>query len=599
MREFMRIEKIAVYKPGRVLALVLALWCVGFDALATVYYVKTGGNDSLTGTSIPTAWASTAKVRSFAWSPGFVAGDQILFEGGSTFACTDSTYMYLQADKTKGTAASPLQIGSFGTGRATIQASSSHGLMVWVPASGTVGVGLVVTNLIFMGNGLAADGGKTYGVIVWNGHASNLESVAVADCDFSGFAGDGVLTGRDAGKGMISNVTVRHCVAYNNPGRAGLSSPSGSGLCVAGAASGLIEHCIAYSNGINNSNSSGPVGIWVYDSTGVVIQHCESYGNRTGGGDGDGFDLDGGCQNCVIQYCYSHDNDGAGYLVCQYSAARVYSNNVVRYNISQNDGKRFCGGIMFYSTGASGGLQGTQIYGNTIFSSVSPAVIFLTTGGQTGGVMRNNIFVTTGGKALVQGTVSTNEVLFQGNCYWPSGGAFSVCGYASLAEWRSAKGQELLGASPVGFNVDPRLTAPGLGGTIDDTASLASLSAYKLQSSSPMINAGLSLPVQVGVVPGSNDYFGTSIPQGSAYDIGAYEWPIWAITAIQGQGNEFVLSWQSVSGKVYAVTVSTNLVTDLFVTKIVENLYAVSTVITCTDTVNRAGAAFYRVQTDP
>jgi hypothetical protein len=77
-----------------------------------------------------------------------VAGDQILFEGGSTFSCSDSTYMYLQADKTKGTAASPVKIGSYGTGRATIQANSSHGLMVWVPESGTVGVGVVVTNLV-------------------------------------------------------------------------------------------------------------------------------------------------------------------------------------------------------------------------------------------------------------------------------------------------------------------------------------------------------------------------------------------------------------------------------------------------------------------
>ena len=44
--------------------------------------------------------------------------------------------------------------------------------------------------------------------------------------------------------------------------------------------------------------------------------------------------------NSVMQYNYSHDNDGAGYGLYQGSTSAPWSNNVVRYNISQNDGRK-------------------------------------------------------------------------------------------------------------------------------------------------------------------------------------------------------------------------------------------------------------------
>jgi hypothetical protein len=66
----------------------------------------------------------------------------------------------------------------------------------------------------------------------------------------------------------------------------------------------------------------GPCGIWTAASRRVVIQQCDSFDNRTGrAADGDGFDLDGGCVECVLQYDYSHGNDGAGILVYTYGGA--------------------------------------------------------------------------------------------------------------------------------------------------------------------------------------------------------------------------------------------------------------------------------------
>jgi hypothetical protein len=42
--------------------------------------------------------------------------------------------------------------------------------------------------------------------------------------------------------------------------------------------------------------------------------------------------------NSVMQGNYSHDNQGSGYGVFQFTGARPFHNNVVRYNISQDDG---------------------------------------------------------------------------------------------------------------------------------------------------------------------------------------------------------------------------------------------------------------------
>jgi hypothetical protein len=62
-----------------------------------------------------------------------------------------------------------------------------------------------------------------------------------------------------------------------------------------------------------NGKYSGTVGIWFSRVDRGVIQHAEAYGTVSGNGtDGDGIDLDGSTTNSVIQYCYTHDNDGGG-----------------------------------------------------------------------------------------------------------------------------------------------------------------------------------------------------------------------------------------------------------------------------------------------
>jgi len=71
----------------------------------------------------------------------------------------------------------------------------------------------------------------------------------------------------------LTNVYVGHCQTYNNYGLTTNTSPTGSGIVLGGVNGGIIERSIAHDNGINNKNTSGPVGIWTYESTNVVIQN--------------------------------------------------------------------------------------------------------------------------------------------------------------------------------------------------------------------------------------------------------------------------------------------------------------------------------------
>jgi hypothetical protein len=54
---------------------------------------------------------------------------------------------------------------------------------------------------------------------------------------------------------------------------------------------------------------------------------------------------------------------------------------------------------------------------------------------------------------------------------------------------------------------------------LGDVAQLTTLTAYHLGANSPAIDAGQDPATD----PGRTDFFGTELPQGVGYDIGAYE----------------------------------------------------------------------------
>jgi hypothetical protein len=270
------------------------------------------------------------------------------------------------------------------------------------------------------------------------------------------------------------------------------------------------------------------VAIWAYDSTGVTIQYNEAYGNRTGGpADGDGFDFDQNTSSSVAQYNYSHDNDGAGFLLYSGQSNSNHTGNIVRYNISQNDGRKNSYGAIF----GGGRISNDAVYDNTVYLSPSasgtPAAVLFTSVGSGISVRNNVLYVTAGLPLVVAPAVATGSLVFQQNDYYSATGAFSVTWgstrYTSLATWRTRTGQERLSTAATGLTVDPHLVSAGGGGTIGNADLLGSLTAYKLQATTPLLNAGLDLQAEFGASTGGHDFYDVAVPNGAGFELGAAE----------------------------------------------------------------------------
>jgi len=504
--------------------------------LALTYYVSPSGNDSHSGTSTQTAWQKIDKVNTIELNPG----DKVLFEGGHDYPGN----LLLTAEDA-GTPKQPVVIGSYGSGRATIKAGNGSGVEVLNAG------GIVVENLIVTGDDNGTNDGSGIRIINvlpnneklsyvgewWEDRSkSGYKDVRITNCvTYQNKRAGITIMGcypDDPDNYAHSNVYVGYCKAYDNPGDPEyLASESGTGILIGDVDGGVIEYCEAYNNGYAcNIESGGPYGIWTWESNNVIIQCCESHHNRTGGRyDGGGFDFDLGASNSIMQYNYSHDNDGPGYLIYSNKylnkSTRAYNNNIFRYNISVNDSQKGRYGAITLGTGSPKDtpVRNTQIYGNTIYSPSSPAIAFHVREGIYNTKVFNNLFVTANYQRLVEGIPDKSMAIFAGNAYWAVDGKHNIAGYKSLEDWREATGQEILYGKTVGLVVDPKLMDLGKSITIGDPIKLHTLTAYQLQKNSPLIDAGLDLRSLFDIDPGSRDFYGNSIPQGKAYDIGAHE----------------------------------------------------------------------------
>lgn len=408
------------------------------------YYVSLLGDDSNIGTSEACPWQSIGRVNAAKLLPG----DSVLFQANQIFLGN----LYFtgnnndQVDKS-------ITVSSYGAGRATINAGCGAGFIARNMGS------VHISELNFVGAGASEN--TDSGVLFVNNLSSGikLKHIRIHRVDVSGFKHSGIHfvadppdrswsgfsdvritdvashNNGDAGINCIgawnpeqegyahADFYVGNCSAYKNAGIPGKGSHSGNGIVLGQVDGALIEHCRAYENGsLNDYGGGGPVGIWVWDANRVIIQFNESHHNRTGSRkDGGGFDLDGGMRNSTVQYNYSHDNDGAGYLLAQFSGARSFYGNVLRYNVSINDArKNDYGGIHLWSTGANGGITDTTVYENTILATRSPnggaAAVDCRSEGIHNVRFYNNCFQTDGKAMLVRGETNPN-VFFENNTF--------------------------------------------------------------------------------------------------------------------------------------------------------------------------------------
>ncbi len=523
----------------------------------TAYYVHPDGSDENTGTSPEKPWKSIARANRQSLRPG----DKLLFAGGKSFTGT----LALDA-KSAGTPENPVTIGSYGEGRAAIQAGT--GSAVIVRDAG----GIEICDLVCDGGDRTKNNGCGIAVVNTLPGNKKLKHVVIRNVDAHGFgrdirgeggffpAGCGILVGGVAADGSKSgfedilisgcssydneffgiyitgywdekakefanrNVTVRDCRMYKNTGDPDYKdNHSGSGLLVEDVDVGLVEGCTAWENGaMCNKAPGGPCGIWAAVARKVVIQNCESFRNRTGTSpDGDGFDLDGGCIECVIQYNYSHDNDGAGFLVYTYSGApQEDRGNIVRFNVSENDAVKLRQYGAIYVGNDGKGMSGVEVYNNTFITNQPAHALVNIHGKNIGAAFRNNIFITKDAP-LVKIDKDSDKILFQGNLYWSDKG-FKVAGekiFDSLDSWR-VSGKETIGGKTSGILADPRLPLSEPRGEEGDLKRIKNLKSFILPSDSPAAGAGMDLKKLFKIEPVSSDFISGKISD-KRYDIGA------------------------------------------------------------------------------
>jgi hypothetical protein len=539
-------------------------------AHAATYHVSPSGNDAADGLGPATAWRTLAKVN----STSFQAGDQILLEGGATF--TDQG-IYLGPDDA-GSAANPIVVGSYGAGRARVKPSSDshHPVLVYNTA------GIVVENLIL--EGVGRDASTRTGVLLYTDlpGGARLAGVTVRHCEITGLR-TGVELGAwpaDSSFGGFDQVLLEHLLVHTirrdgintyglYPGSSTRQSHrdlvirdcevrdvtgdpaktdghSGSGIIVSGVKGALVDRCHAHHNGGSGGNTSGggPVGIWTWGSDSVTIQRSLVHDQRTKAGvkDGGGFDIDGGATNALVQYCYSYDNEGPGFLVAEFDNAPPLGSATFRYNISWRDGRRtanaMASGFHFWKgSGSASTLSDVHVHHNLVYTENStggPALVWQA-GAMSGIRVRNNLFVVSGGERFVDvnNNAARGYFTFQNNAYWAvddnwAGGWRWGGGttFTTLAAWRAATGApETLSGAPLGLDADPRVADLVAGARPTSVSQLANLAAFRLLADSPLLDAALDLRLAAhgSLDLGARDFFGLPIPSGGAFDIGPHE----------------------------------------------------------------------------
>lgn len=395
----------------RVLLLGLCL-TTGRCAVAGGHYVAVGGNDAADG-SRAHPWKTLGRVR-------LKDGESVFLHGGQVFYGTLRIGLVNR-----------VFVGSYDGGTATIRAGDSSGLVLYQVN------GLMVRGLRLQGAG-RKEGNVKEGVML-----DSCERVVIEDVDISGFQKAGLMIyssvdvvarrvfAHENGAAGIEvegfdkrssrALRIVHCRADDNPGDpSNLTNHSGNGI-VAGHCTGLVvDSCSATNNGWDMPRiGNGPVGIWCYEADSVIIQHCTAYRNKTspGAADGGGFDLDGGVTNSIIQYCLSYGNQGAGYCIFQYWGASPWHHNIIRDNISYDDGlvsDARAGIYVWNSSGDPGQLYDCAVYHNIVYNSKQAALSFSDKSARRGLSFYDNVFV--GRDSLIRGDRGVD--LFRGNDWW-------------------------------------------------------------------------------------------------------------------------------------------------------------------------------------
>ncbi|MFF9915556.1 right-handed parallel beta-helix repeat-containing protein [Streptomyces sp. NPDC013457] len=504
------------------------------------FYVSPDGDDRNDGMSPEKPW----KTLDHANTANFRPGDRLRLKGGERFRGAVTL-----EEGEAGSAARPVVIDSYGTGRATIAPRGTSGITVHDTA------GVEIRNIALVGDRKALRDGVGISFRATRPGKRPLAHVRIANVEARGFQ-NGISVGAegDAVTGYsdvrISGVSVHHNLeaglafygpefdagspVYAHSGlrieRVTASSNTGdprsdrrntgSGIALGSVRDAQVRLSVAHDNGARSAADAeeGPEGIWVYDSTGVVLENNRSYRNRTGSRvDGGGFGLDNNVSHSVVQYNLAYGNDGPGFLVYSGQATGAHRDNVVRFNMSWDDARKLpeYGGIVAYGSR----LRNLAIHNNTVVmrtgdlasaeaAGIRPPALRLRDG-MRGVKVHDNILATDGGPLIdTESSYRPSTHQFRGNVYHSTGPWSLSWGsrrFTDLADWRTASGQELLDGEPTGTGDDPCLRA--LAVPVTDPVGAENL----VPRCEDEVSVSMG-PQDSGVDAGLVDYFGNRLP---------------------------------------------------------------------------------------
>lgn len=242
--------------------------------------------------------------------------------------------------------------------------------------------------------------------IEWNGEDVNFQDVVIENNRVERVNGNGI-----SAYGGLKNLQINNNIVNN---------ARGDGIILAQCFDSVAQFNTVYSSGWGGIGQPH-VNIWCYNATNTIIQYNESYDCQSTVGDGQGFDIDDACINCVVQYNYSHDNIGGFFLACAYY--KEHYGTVVRYNISQNDNNQ----LLFLTCPSSDNLDYDNeklmydIYNNTFYTTrpITDVIYndYYESKYTNYGKIRNNIFYVIGSSTAKWGK-SNQAFEFSNNCYY-------------------------------------------------------------------------------------------------------------------------------------------------------------------------------------
>ena len=499
-------------------------------AARTFYVDAHQGNDSNDGQSSASAWRSLDKVN----ATEFAAGDRILFKAGSAFA---GQLRPRGSGRLVNGQPAPVIIDMYGQGASPrIDAEGAfeaalylHNVEYWEvnnleltnhgPIAKALRKGVYVhiedygsANHIHLknlyvhdvnGTTRKADGGS--GRILWRASGewkrSRLNGLLIEGCHIERCERNGIIGGGHIRRGAdwypSLNVVIRNNLIEQVPG---------DGIVPIACDGALVEHNVVRDGTRLLPEGDAAAGIWPWASDNTVIQFNEVSGHKAPW-DAQGFDSDWNCRGTVIQYNYSHDNEGGFLLICNNGGAApniaINDGTIVRYNISVNDGirphptsRRGWFSPVFH---ISGPVKGTKIYNNVICVPAKPSPE----------IDRAMIQLDNWGGPWPEDTWFANNI-----CY--------VEGEARY-DWGESKNHVFEHNLFFGIHTDgppdahailgdPLFVSPG------SAAGFEALKGFLLREGSPAIRAGIPISNN-----GGRDIFGVPIPSFAPPTIGAHE----------------------------------------------------------------------------